>query len=208
MLSDWFADPTALATFALVLVTAGLVILAYRQATLARRSLEMAIRPLLADPAPGIEPGSQLERIQFGAPGRNIFEIPEGSLFHESGGGIFQLSVAFRNVGAGVAVVGRAATHPKAAGSVFTSKKFVPVGEHVRVNVSILVTADEDRLAGQWWAMDGFAVSIDYTDAEGKQCLTSRAEIRQFATQGPFVQQIAISHTGTSQAIVVGQSSV
>ncbi len=73
------------------------------------------------------------------------------------------------------------------------SRKFVPVNEIVRVNISILADiSDMERFKDQWWAMDGFAVSVEYADSDGRQRLVSRAEIRQYATQGPFVQEIAV----------------
>lgn len=42
------------------------------------------------------------------------------------------------------------------------------------------------------WASGGFTRSVDYTDSGGKQAMTSRAEIRQYATKSPFVEKISI----------------
>jgi len=85
----------------------------------------------------------------------------------------------------------------------------VPVGERVRVNVSILVEGSDatKRFATQWWAMDGFTVAIEYTDADGRQPMVSRAEIRQAATQGPWIERIAVFKQGKPKRAVIGRSS-
>src|SRR4051812_26837765 len=106
----------------------------YRQGVLARRSLDLSIRPLLADPSPA-DSSDVKDVVQFGAPGRNVAEIRAGALYYHTGdSGVFQLSVALRNVGGGLAVVQSTQTEPPVMGSVEVTRKFVPVGEQVRVN--------------------------------------------------------------------------
>jgi hypothetical protein len=164
-----------LATVVLAIVTAGLVVVTYFQVRLARSARDQAIRPLLADPMPR-RAEDEPEMLLFGAPGRASVSVPQGHFyFSEAGTGSFQLSVAFENIGAGVAAILSAHTEPRFHGDVNVSRKFAPVGALVRVNVSVLGgTAGSERFADQWWAMDGISVIIDYTDASGKQPQSTR----------------------------------
>ena len=183
-----------LATVVLAIVTAGLVVVTSLQVWLARSARDQVVRPLLADPMARPK-GEDPETIQFGAPGRATVSVPPGCLyFSEPGQGAFQFSVAFENIGTGVAIIHAAHTEPAFHGDVYVSRKFAPVGSLIRVNVSVLGgMVGSDRFADNWWAMDGISVIIDYTDASGRQRQSSRAEIRQYATQGPFVQHITVT---------------
>lgn len=72
-----FSDPATVATLVLAALTAGLVIVTYLQGRLARRTLNLSIRPLLVNP--GHELADQgLDRILFGAPGRISIDVPRG----------------------------------------------------------------------------------------------------------------------------------
>jgi hypothetical protein len=182
------------ATLALAIVTAGLVVVAFLQVRLARLGLDQSIRPLLADPIP--RPSTaEPEILLFGAPGRASVSVPQGRLyFSESGAASFELSVPFENIGAGVATILAARTAPRFTGDVYISRKFAPVGATVRVDLSVLSgMPGSDRFKNEWWAMDGISVIIEYSDANEKQHRTSRAEIRQYATQRPFVQHISVT---------------
>jgi hypothetical protein len=186
-------DSVTTATLVLASVTGGLVLVTLFQVVLSRRALDQSIRPLLADPTRS-QGDSDTEQILFGAPGRDSVAVHRGKFYlHRTTGGL-QLSVPFENVGAGVAAITGARTEP-AAGEAYISRGFVPVGGSVRINVSILLglpTTKKFEDAGPW-AYEGFSVIIDYTDARGKQKRSSRAEIRQYATQGPFVQSISVT---------------
>lgn len=175
-------------------------------ATLARRGQDLGIRPLLADPRPP-PPGAPDEQVQFGAPGRPVVTMPAGSFYVERGESSFRLSVPFENVGAGVAVVQEVRMEPRGVGDLRVSRKLVPVGTTVRVSASILITGETDAFASDNWAMEGVFVSISYTDADGGQPLISRAEIKQYTTQGPFVEKIAVFHQGDETPFVEGRAS-
>ena len=127
-----------LATLVLASVTAGLVVVTFLQARLARNGLDQSIRPLLPDPLP--RPATaEPEVLLFGNPGRDSVSVLQGRFyFSKAGGGGFKLSVAFENIGAGVATILGARTEPSVLGSVYVSRKFAPVGALVRVNVSIM----------------------------------------------------------------------
>jgi hypothetical protein len=213
-----FADAGAIATFVVAFVTLCLVAVTYQQGRLARRTLDLSVRPLLADAMTLREEGHPdevllvrppVETIQFGPPGRDSVQVLPGQFYYAADEGKLQLSVAFRNVGAGVAVIKEATTDPEVLGSVYVSRKFVPVTERVRVNVSILLSGDSlaERFKTHWWAMERFAVSIAYTDAHGRQPMVSRAEIKQAATQAPWVEEIAVFDRGQRRHAVVGRSS-
>jgi hypothetical protein len=131
--------------------------------------------------------------------------VPVGALWFRDDG--TRISLPFRNVGAGVAVITEAATDPPIDGSIYVTRKFVPPGEHVRVNISRGGNKGEPPV-GQWWAMAPFAVLIHYTDAAGGQALISRAEFRQHATQGPWVEKISVFEKGKTSPFAVGRSSV
>ena len=202
-------DLATVATFVVAVVTGGLILVTYSQFRVSRRAFNLSIRPLLADPVPLSGDTLSQELIQFGAPGRDAVTIPTGSFYYNEEENRFKISVSFRNIGAGVAVIEDATTEPAISGDTVVSRKFVPVGESVRVNVSILLGLDDsERFGTQWWAMDGFAVSITYSDADGDQWLTSRAQITQAATHAPWVATISVSKKGASKPFVVGRSSV
>ena len=183
----------ATATLIVAVVTGGLVLVTLLQVALSRRALDQSIRPLLADPTRNLE-ASLTEHVLFGAPGRDSVAVQPGSFYLNRTEGMLQISVPFENVGAGVAIITGAQTTP-ASGEVYISRGFVPVGSSVRINISILLglkTTEQFEMDGSW-AYDGYSVIVDYTDASGKQKRSSRAEIRQYATQGPFVQSISVS---------------
>src|SRR3954452_23175632 len=94
-------DSVAVATLALVGVTAILALATFWLARVARRSLDTSARPLLVDP--GRRDQTEDEDILFGAPGRISATVRRGELFfqqYETGN--FHLSVAFQNIGPGV----------------------------------------------------------------------------------------------------------
>jgi len=82
------------------------------------------------------------------------------------------------------------------------------VGEHVRVNISRAGPPVSKAKVGFWWAMEPFAVLIHYTDSSGGQPLISRADFKQFATQGPFVETISVYKRGQTTPFVIGRSSI
>jgi hypothetical protein len=207
MLATSFFDPVPLATFVVAAVTLGLVIVTWRQSGTARRALELSTRPLLADPAPVVR--ERDEYLQFGAPYRRSVNVQENAFYLYDADGKFEVSVPFRNIGAGSAVITDATIEPGAPGDVLYSRKFVPPGEHVRVNISILLVTDDARDLLDAWS-DGFgafSVTIAYTDAEGGQKLLSRADIRGYATHGPFVERIAITRQGDAEPFAISGPS-
>jgi hypothetical protein len=121
-------DAAAAATFGVALVTLVLALVTYRLVQVDSRALDLSVRPLLGDLAP---PGETQEVIQFGAPGRDSVPVAVGQFYFDqrAGSGIFQVSVALRNIGTGVAAIQKAWTDPSVPGSVEVSRKFVPVGE-------------------------------------------------------------------------------
>jgi hypothetical protein len=173
-----------------------------------RRSLRLAVRPFLADPSP-TKFTDVHEQLQFGAPGRISVEVRRGDFWHEmSGPSGGHFSVAFENVGSGVAAVVSARVEPPLRGDVYVSRRFVPTGEIIRVNVSVLdLPAEGKSPLGQWWAMEGVDVLIEYSDTIGEARLLSRASIRQYATQGPFVQEITVSDLVEDKVLAVGRGS-
>jgi len=192
-----------LVTGGVVLATLGLVAATFYQGHLTRTSLDLSIRPLLADPRPDL--GAPPDVVLFGAPGRQSFNVAVGVLWMNGDGS--QISLPFRNVGAGVAVITSATTEPDVTGEVNVSRKFVPVGEHVRVNVSRMSAKGDAARVGPGWAYPGFALLIHYTDVSGGQPLISRAEFRQYATQGPFVETISIFKAHEPKPFVVSRST-
>ena len=133
--------------------------------------------------------------------------VARGAFFYQQAGA-FYLSVPFENIGAGVAAVVEAEMDPAAPGSIYLSRKFVPVGEIVRVNISVMPEISRgERFRDFFWAMDPVSVAIRYTDANGRQEMMSRATIKQFATQGPFISEIAIFRAGQSEPIAIGRGS-
>jgi hypothetical protein len=181
------------ATLIVAAVTGGLVLATFFQVFQNRKALNQSIRPLLADPTRNHDDGDS-ERILFGAPGRDSPHVPRGRLYLHRTSGMLQLSIPFENVGAGVAVITGVRTKPP-SGEVYVSRGFVPVAASVRVNISILLGLLHTEIFGPdgSWAYDGFLVLVEYTDAQGKQKRTTKAEIRQYATQSPFVQQIGVT---------------
>lgn len=97
---------------------------------------------------------------------------------------------------------------PPGSGDLRVSRKLVPVGTTVRVSASILIADEADAFATDYWAMEGVFVSILYTDGDGDQPLLSRAEIRQYTTQGPFVEKIAVLHQGEETPFVEGRACI
>jgi hypothetical protein len=144
---------------------------------------------------------------KFGAPGRNEVELWEHEFFIQETADSFQCSVAFRNVGAGVAVVTSAGTVPSAPGDVVVSRNFVPRGERVRVNVSVQVALPEARALLNAHHSGSFSVAIGYSDADGGQPLISRADVQTYATHETWVRQIAISHRGEREPFVISAPS-
>ena len=200
----------AVGTLSLAAVTFFLVRRTARMVDVSERTLEVGIRPLLADPRPAGFSDTQEEQLHFGAPGRISPTVPWGTLWWEtaSDGSVPHFSVAFENIGAGPAAIVAWRTNPKILGDVYVSRKFVPVGSLLRVNVSVLTQMPEaDRFKDQWWAMKGIDVIVDYTDTDGGEVLTSTATIRQYATQGPTVQQIKITRKSDGHVLATGESS-
>jgi hypothetical protein len=181
-----------------------------RQADLMLSTLNLGIRPLLADPRPAGFSDIQEEQLLFGAPGRISPTVPWGKLWwdRQPDGSVSHFSVAFENIGSGPAAIVAWRTTPGFNGDVYVSRKFVPVGSLLRVNVSVLTAMPgAERFKDHWWAMEGIEVIIDYTDTNGGEILTSTASIRQYATQGPTVQQIEITRKSDGQVLATGKSS-
>lgn len=185
-------DGATTATLIVAAVTGGLVLVTLSQVLLSRRALDQSIRPLLADPTRS-QDDSDTEKILFGAPGRDSPDVVRGRFYLHRTSEMLQLSIPFENVGAGVAVITGAHTEP-GSGECKISRGFVPVGATVRINISILLGMEKTKIfeSKGSWAYDGFKVIIEYTDARGKQSRTTTAEIRQYATQGPFVQHVSV----------------
>ncbi len=110
-----------------------------RQADLALSALSVGIRPLLADPRPAGFADFQEEKLLFGAPGRISPTVPWGNLWWEEDGdgSVRHFSVAFENIGSGPAAIVAWRTNPEIPGSLYVSRKFVPVGSLLRLNVSV-----------------------------------------------------------------------
>jgi hypothetical protein len=68
-------------------------------------------------------------------------------------------------------------------------------------------TNEAQRFTDQWWAMDGIDVIVEYTDADGGQAMASRASIRQYATKGPIIEELAVTHPGKRKTIATGRGS-
>lgn len=190
------------ATLALVSKSRGMM-------QVSQRALEAGVRPLLADPQ-FVDASRPDETLLFGAPGRISPSVPYGSLFHDqmADGGVSHFSVAFENVGSGVAAIHGWRTEPNLPGDVYASRKFVPVGSLLRINVSVLRgMPGAERFDDQWWAMDGIDIIVEYSDTYGGHTLISTASIRQYATQGPFVQGITVQKVTDGVVIASGTSS-
>ena len=91
-------------------------------------------------------------------------------------------------------MVTAARTEP-GSGEAKISRGFVPVNGTVRINISILLGMEHTKIfeTSGSWAYDGFSVILDYTDARGRQKRSTKAEIRQYATQAPFVQNVSVT---------------
>jgi len=151
------------------------------------------------------------EQLNFGAPGRITVEVPHGEIFYRlEPSGVFHISVAFENIGAGVAAIIGAETVPAVPGEIRVSRHFVPVDATVRVIISIQTSEPEgEPFRSQTWALkEAFAVLIHYTDASGQQTMTSRASIAQAATRAPWVREIAVFRAGQSTPIAIGGGSI
>ena len=203
-----FSDPATVATLALAALTAGLVLVTFLQGRLARRALDLSIRPLLVNPGHELADDG-LDHVLFGAPGRISVEVPRGALFYEgAGSGNFYLSVAFENIGAGAAAIIDARTEPSVPGQVLVSRTFVPMGSLIRVNVSVLVgEPGTERFKNHWWAMDSLAVVVRYGDANGGQVMVSRATIKQYATMGPHIEEVTVCSGDGRRVIAHGRGS-
>jgi hypothetical protein len=172
----------------------------------AKDALLVGVRPLLADPT--LASDNSAETLIFGAPGRISPDVPYGKLWFDfnEDGTLAHFSVPFENVGSGVAGVSSARVVPNPNGDVYVSRKFVPVGALLRVNVSVLhPNTDTEQFQSDRWAVNGVLVHVDYTSSYDGEKFTATADIRQYATQDPFVQSITIaSKDGT--VVVSGQS--
>lgn len=193
--SSGFSDPVTVATLVVAGVTALLALITFWQVRVTRSTLELSVRPLLANAK--FDPTRQ-EKLLFGAPGRISPEVPHGALFYESStGDAFWLSVAFENIGSGPAAVSGAYVTPAIQASVHVSPTFVAVGEVLRVNFSILTSMpDNERFRDFWWAMDGLAVTVEYSDTNNGQRIRTTAHIQQAATQAPWIGSVTIEEKG------------
>lgn len=199
----------AVGTLSLAVVTLVLALKTKGMVDVSRKALEVGVQPLLADPRPAT-PGTPDEQLLFGAPGRISPVVPHGRLYweHDDDGEVSYFSVAFENIGSGVAAISAARIDPSIPGSIYISRKFVPVGALLRLNVSVLrVLAGAEQFKDHWWAMRGIEVSVDYSDIAGGEMLTSTASIRQFAVQDPFVQEITVQRKATGEVLTRGTSS-
>lgn len=199
----------AAGTLSLAAVTLVLALKTKGMVDVSRRALQVSVQPLLADPRPP-NPGTPDEHIQFGAPGRISTTAPYGKLYwwQDKDGEVTHFSLAFENIGAGTAAIHGARIEPPIPGDIYISRKFVPVGALLRLNISILQDLPgSEQFKNHWWAMKGIEVSVDYSDVAGGGSLTSTASIRQFATQCPFVQEITVRRTASGEVIARGQSS-
>jgi|SRR5665213_3154513 len=195
------------ATIILAVATFGVVLVTYGQLRLARAAAQIATRPLLVDPTPQIAPVPQ-ETILFGAPGRISPTVGLGELFYAQGPGTFHLSVAFENAGAGVAAIVGADTEPHFDCDTYVSRRFVPPGSTVRVNIAILTTiAGNEQFDDHWWAMDPLALVIKYTDANGGQPMTSKALFTQAATRAPYVSKVEVYRGRKQELLTTGIGS-
>ena len=194
---DLNGDITAWATLAVA--ATGLAAIGFTGVQLhrGRKASALAIRPLLSDVPDDRE--KLREMVTFGAPGRNSYEVFTHVLFVNDDGRL-QVSVPFRNTGAGVAVIVGARTIPETAkGSVQWTRSIVQVGGHVRVNVS---THGDDGSAVAWGKNWQLVVAISYTDADGGQQLESQAKIRRYQTTGVFLETISVCHYGEDHPFI------
>jgi hypothetical protein len=198
----------AVGTISLAAMTLFLVLRIVGIVRVSERTRSVGVRPLLADPRPA-GADTQDEQLLFGAPSQISPTVPWGKLWWKdnSDGSVYHFSVAFENIGSGPAAIVGWRTSLN-TGDVYVSRKFVPVGSLLRVNVSLLLTGpDIDRFKSQWWAMKGINVIVEYTDTNGGEVLTSTATIRQLEAQEPAVQQITIARKSDGRVLATGRSS-
>jgi hypothetical protein len=197
-----YLDAATVATFVVAGVTLALVLVTGVQVRLSRSAFQMTIRPLLAENPP--RPEAPTEWVAFLAPPIGGVEIPEHEFYWSFDDDLkrTEVSVPFRNIGSGVAVVTSAAVQPVVEGAyITTSRKFVPPGEHVRVNVSAMANFPSDPLPLHPYG--SFSVIIGYSDADGGQHLLSRADIHSDERHDPYVRQIAILRKGETEPFVI-----
>ena len=108
------SDPVALATLVVAAATVVLAFVTDRLAGLTRSTLDLSIRPLLADPVL-VDGTEEMEHLLFGPPGRVEHKVHRGELYVEYTEERF--SVAFENLGAGVATVTGASLDPGSPGA-------------------------------------------------------------------------------------------
>jgi hypothetical protein len=201
----------ALGTLGLAAVTLALVLKTKGMVETTEYAFRVSIRPLLADPKPAGFTETQDERLLFGPPGRISPVVQWGKLWWESSEddrSVRHFSVAFENIGTGPAAVVACRTIPEIPGSLSLSRKFVPVGTLLRVNVSVHPEMPGgEPFKDQWWAMGKISVAVDYTDTDGGELFTSTAVIGQYATQGPFVEKITITRDSDGSVLATGESS-
>lgn len=184
-------------------VAARQVGLARHQMGFTRDAFMLSTRPLLAD-AP--EEGGPTECVQFGAPGRHQVNVSKhGFFFEKSYEGTLLCSVPFRNIGAGVAVILDVSVTPTPLGEVFYTRKFVPDGAFVRVNIC---AHNDPSMADPLMEAckeggGGFAVTITYSDADGRQKLITRANLQEYATSPMSVRQVAVLREGETEPFAV-----
>ncbi|MDG7000321.1 MAG: hypothetical protein JRN15_14555 [Nitrososphaerota archaeon] len=199
----------AAGTLGLAAITFMLSLKTKEMAEASRKASQLSVQPLLADPRLPISEASE-EQILFGAPGRISPKVPYGKLFYhkDKDGRVSHFSLAFENIGAGTAAIHSAKVEPPIPGDIYISRKFVPVGSLLRVNVSVLPgLPGSKQFEGHWWAMEGIEISVDYSDVAGGETLTSTASIRQYAVQDPFVREITIRRAASGEILAIGQSS-
>lgn len=187
------ADPTWLVTVVVAAANVLLVLVTFYQVLVTRRMLALSVRPLLVDPYQEKD-NPEEETAIFGAPGRAAIKVPKGQLYYtQPSEGIFYLSVAFQNVGPGIAAITKAYTAPSILGDIKISRRFVPTNGLVRINVSVLLgLPGTKRFSTQLWATEGLSVFVEYTDSTGEQRLASEAVIKQYATSAPFVKEVVV----------------
>jgi hypothetical protein len=177
--------------------------LARDQLKLARDAFLLSTRPLLAD---ALAEGDTSEPVQFGAPGRHQIDVSRHDLYFEKNhDGVLLCSVPFRNIGNGVAVIARVCVTPDPLGDVLCPRKFVPPGEFVRVNICAHTGPSmADALMEACREVGGgFAVTITYSDTDGQQSFTTRADLREFATSPMCVKRVSVSRDGDPEPLAV-----
>jgi hypothetical protein len=199
----------AAGTLALAGVTALLAFKTRGMEQAAKDALEVGVRPLLADPNPTHSSSGRLESLLFGAPGRISLDVPHGELWYDfnKDESLAHFSVAFENVGSGVAGILGARVLPQNPGDVYVSRKVVPVGALLRVNVSVLHAGfnDTERFKTRRWAFEHVFVEVTYASTYGGDQFTATAEIAQYETQAPFVQSISVKRLKDGAVIVAGR---